>query len=104
MVHPSILNTDAFKLVQKAFEKAFQEAPDYLYDICWKREYRGNVLKLDQSAKRYDKQLLKKCRTNKSDWICTSCQNALFKKKMPMQAQANNLQLCPKIDELECLC
>ena len=26
------------------------------------------------------------------------------KKKMPMQAQANNLELCPKLEELECLC
>ena len=29
MVDPSILKTEAFKLVQKEFEKAFKEAPDY---------------------------------------------------------------------------
>ena len=69
MVDPSILNTDAFKIIEKAFEKAFK-----ICDICLKMEYRGNVLKLKESDKRYDQDLLKKCRTNTSDWICTSCQ------------------------------
>ena len=30
MVDLSILKTEAFKLVQKEFEKAFKEAPDYM--------------------------------------------------------------------------
>ena len=104
MVDPSILKTEAFKLVQKEFERAFKEAPDYICDICCKREYRRNVFKLDESDERYDKTLLKKCRTKNSDWICRTCKTALLKKKMPMQAQANNLELCPKLEELECLC
>ena len=32
------------------------------------------------------------------------CKTALLKRKMPMQAQENNLEICPKLDELECLC
>ena len=35
-------------------------------------------------------------------WICMTCKTALLKRKM--QAQENNLELCPKLDELECLC
>ena len=38
MVDLSILKTEAFKLVQKEFEKAFKEAADYMC-ICCKREY-----------------------------------------------------------------
>ena len=37
-------------------------------------------------------------------WICMTCKTALLKRKMPMQAQENNLELFPKLDELGCLC
>ena len=44
------------------------------------------------------------CATGKSDWICKSCYNSLSKNKMPMQVQINNLELCPKFNELDRLC
>ena len=108
MVDPSILETDAFKLIQKEFSNAIRKGPTKICDICWKFEYRSNVMLLDYS--KYEKNLFDKCYTSKSkdnkgkEWICNTCNKWLLKQKMPMQAQANNLQLCPKIEELENLC
>ena len=45
-----------------------------------------------------------KCAKGKYEWICKSCHNYLTKRKMPPQAQANNLELCPKLKELQDLC
>ena len=102
MVDPSILETPAFKLIQKEFKAAIQEGPTYICDICWKFEFKKNVIKLKDS--KYDDDIYIECHTGKSEWICKNCHNSLKSKKMPMQAQANNLELCPKIDELENLC
>ena len=35
MVHPSIIDTQAFKLIEKGFLKATQEEPRYICDVCW---------------------------------------------------------------------
>ena len=102
MVNPVILKTPAFLLVQQEFEAAIQEGPTYTCDICWKLEFKKNVIKLKQS--KYDDDIYIECHTGKSEWICKNCHNSLLRKKMPMQAQANNLELCPKIEELEHLC
>ena len=53
---------------------------------------------------KYEKEQYSVCHTGKSEWICNSCDNSLSKQKIPMQSQANNLRLCPKIEELENLC
>ena len=102
MVDPSIIDTPAFKLIEEEYKEEIKKGPDYICDICWKTEYRINVIVLDPS--KYDKKLFDKCHTGKSMWICKSCDKAMKKKKMPMQAQANGLELCPKYDELENLC
>ena len=41
-------------------------------------------------------EIFDKCHRGKYEWICKSCHNSLTKNKMPMQAQANNLELCQK--------
>ena len=50
------------------------------------------------------KDIYNECTTGKSDWICKSCHNSMSKNKMPMQAQVNNLELCPTFSELDRLC
>ena len=102
MVDPSILTTTAYKIIKEQFQVAIEEGPTYICDICWKFEYRKNVIKLDHS--KYEIEVFYKCHTRKSEWICKSCHKSISKNKMPMQAQANNLWLCQKFDELECLC
>ena len=38
-----------------------------------------------------------------NQWVCTTCDRALSRGNMPLQAKANGLQLCPVPDELSCL-
>ena len=40
MVHPSILHTQAFKLLEKDFLKAIQESPACICDVYWKFEWK----------------------------------------------------------------
>ena len=42
--------------------------------------------------------------TGKPDWICRSYRKSMLKNKMPMQAQKNKMELCPKFNEFESLC
>ena len=58
---------------------------------------------------KYDKKLFKQCHTNKYShdkkiYIGKACDRAMKKKKMPMQAQFNGLELCPEFDELKNQC
>ena len=87
MVDPSILHTTAFSLIEEEFKNAIQEGPIYVCDICWKFEYKRNMIKLKDL--KYDKELYEECHTGKSEMICKGCHNSLLKNKMPMQAQAN---------------
>ena len=38
-----------------------------------------------------------------NQWVCTTCDRALSRGNMPLQAKANGLQLCAVPDELSCL-
>ena len=40
-----ILTTPAFRLIEEDFKGAIQEGPTYICDICWKFEFRRNVIK-----------------------------------------------------------
>ena len=40
MVHPSILDTQTFKLIEKGFLKAVQEGPVHICNVCWKFEWK----------------------------------------------------------------
>ena len=103
MVDPEILNTDAFNFIKQDWEAAMTEGPTYICDICIKWEYRKNVRKLIRTE--YEKlATFKKCDTNKSEWICDTCDKAIKKNKIPAQAQVNNLELSPSIPELDDLC
>lgn len=42
--------------------------------------------------------------TGKLDWICKSCYSTTLKNKMPMQAQVNSMELCPKFTALKMPC
>ena len=49
MTDPCILTTPAFRLIEQDFKGAIQEGPTYICDICWKFEFRRNVIKLKES-------------------------------------------------------
>ena len=102
MVYPFILTTPAFKIIEEDFKSAIQEGPTSIYDICWKFGFRKDVIKLN--ALKYQTGICNKFSTGKSDWICRSCHKSMLKNKMPMQAQKNKMELCPKFNEFESLC
>ena len=79
-----------------------QEGPTYIGDICWKFKFWRNIIKLKES--KYQTDIYNKCTAGKSDWICKSCHNSMMKNKTLMQAQLNNMELCPKFSELDRLC
>ena len=78
------------------------EGPTYICDICWKYEFRTNVVKLVPN--KYKEDIFEKCHTLKSDWICKNCHAKLLKGIFPPEAQANNLYLCDPVEELNDLC
>ena len=45
-VDHSILKTEAYKIIKSKFQKSVSEGPTYICDICWKYEFRSNVVKL----------------------------------------------------------
>ena len=52
---------------------------------------------------RYEEEVYEKCDQKKSKWVCKNCDNFMKKGKVPPQAQANDMNLCPRIEELDCL-
>lgn len=79
MVDPSIFSTTAYKIIKENFQSAIEEGPTYICDICWKFEYRTNVIKLDPS--KYEKEVFDECHTGKSEWICKGCHRSMTKKR-----------------------
>ena len=73
------------------YKDAINEGPTYICSICWKFEFRTNIITLN-SAK-YESELFNKCNTGKSEWICKTCDKYLINGKVPVQAQANKLSL-----------
>ena len=53
---------------------------------------------------KYQTDIYNECTAGKSGCICKSCHNSMLKNKVPMQAQVNNTELCPKFSELKRLC
>ena len=97
-----ILTTPVFRIIEEVVKSAIQEGPTYICDICWKFEFRRNVIKLKEP--KYQTDINDECTTGKSDWICKSCHNSMSKNKMPMQAQINNMELYLKFSESNRLC
>ena len=102
MVDESILQTEAFNLIYSEYKEAISEGPTYICTVCWKFEFRRNILTLNSS--KYESELFDECNTGKCEWICKTCDKYLIKGKLPPQAQANSLSLCPKVKELDVLC
>ena len=102
MVDPSVLNTPAYKLIQKEYLSEIKKGPDYVCDICHQCKWRENVLKLDHS--RYNEEIFHNCHTGESHWICKNCDDVMKQNKMPMQAHKNGLEHCPRVKELDDLC
>ena len=65
MTDPSILTTPAFRLTEQDFKGAIQEGPTYICDICWKFEFRGNVIKLKEP--KYQADIYNEYTTGQSD-------------------------------------
>ena len=101
MTDPCILTTPAFRLIEQEFKDAIKECPTYICDICWKFEFRRNVIKLKET--KYQADIYNECTIGKSDWICKS-HDSISKNKIPMQAQVTNLELCSIFSELDRLC
>ena len=101
MVDPSILTTPALKLIED-FKSAIQEGPTYIGDIYWIFEFLRNVINLMEP--KYQTDIYDECTTGKSSLICKSYDSSMSKNKMPMQAQVNNMELCPIFSELNRLC
>ena len=57
MVDPVILNTEAYRIIQKDFINAASEGPTYICDICIEFHFKNNVMSLNPS--KCDKHLLK---------------------------------------------
>ncbi|XP_066911966.1 uncharacterized protein [Clytia hemisphaerica] len=110
MVDPSITLTKAFEILKQNFDSAIKEGPTNKCHICIKWEYKGNGKNF--LHKEYEEfEIFEKCDISNKDcdpekiyWICYPCDKAIKKDKLPMQAQANNLQLSPRIPELDNLC
>ena len=73
-----------------------------MLNICIKLEFDHGVKKL-KPENYEDQYILEKCRNRLSDWICNSCDRTLKNSKMPVQAQANGLKVCPKYPEIDAL-
>ena len=78
MVDPSLLTTLAFRLIKKDFKTAIQEGLTYICDVCWKFEFRRNVIKSKELKCQTD--IYKEHTTGKSDWICKSCHKSICQK------------------------
>ena len=102
MAGPSVLSTEAYKVMKEDYEAKIYAGPTYIYiyiyNVCWKFEYRQNVCKF--SSENWVS-FLTKCDTKKSKWIFKSCRKSLFNKSIPMQPEANNIRLSHKYNELE---
>ena len=77
MPDPCILTTPVFRLIEENFKIAIQEGPTCICDICWKFEFRRNVIKLEEFKHQTD--IYNKCTTGKSGWICKSCHISMMK-------------------------
>ena len=101
MTNPDILNSEAYHILSTEVVELFKEGREYECNICFKLEFKRSVIQLD--AARYDKYVFKKCNQEKTKWVCKSCDKHMKQGKIPPCAQANNMYLCPKIPEIECL-
>jgi len=114
MTSTNILDTDAYIHLQNKFEKAINEGPTYICNICIKFEYKKYVVKLNESKYDNSDNAFNNCVTQTKSidgekYVCLNCHRYLLGKKnmkgkIPPQAYMNNLQLNETIEELNDLC
>ena len=97
MVDPSILKTQAFKLIQEGFFQKLRKV--HIMFVIVATNVNTNKERLDTF--RYATKVFDKCHTGKSEWICKSCDKVMRKNKMPAQAYSNDLEPCHKIQKLD---
>ena len=68
-----------------------------IFDKCYVREHYWLELVIEP-------EIFQNRFESKQEYICNGCDRSLIKGKMPAQAQANNLQLNIREEELEDLC
>ena len=52
IVDPLILNTEAYKIIQKDFINVISDGPTYIFDICIEFHFKNNVMNLN--PRKYD--------------------------------------------------
>ena len=52
IVDPLILNTEAYKIIQKDFINVISDGPTYIFDICIEFNFKNNVMNLN--PRKYD--------------------------------------------------
>ena len=90
-----------------------KKGPDYVWTCCHRLMYKQNVILCKKKSKytKATRELLNKvfCAEHKyisndgNLWLCSACDSALSRRNMPVQANANNLQLDDIPDELSTL-
>ena len=82
VIHPSILDTPAFKLIEEDFSKAVQDWP--IYFVIFSGSSSGKEI-LSKIFLNIQKQVVDAL-LNKFKWICWPCNKYWSKNEMPMQA------------------
>ena len=94
------------------FQLQTKMGPDYVCTVCHRMMYKQNVIPC--STTKYTKasdELLEQTfcpehsyiSSDGKQWLCRTCDSALTRGNMPVQAKANHLQLDPIPDELSTL-
>ena len=94
-------NAKHMDIVVKKFHSQIKVGPVYVCTVCHRLMYKESVVKVQVSRYKKSSELLKKVFAvkfhiksfNKQGWICKTCDSALLKGKMPIQAKANELSL-----------
>ena len=84
-VDHSILDSTAFKIVQKKVEEAFAQGAEFVCDICDQMCFKRNTRKLNSDNYSKDdnqKMLFQSICRNKSEHICLSCHSKITRSEI----------------------
>jgi len=103
--------TETIEEAKRKFEQAIKEFPIYPCTCCHRLMYKRTVVLLNMSKYQNtptdildDVFALKyrvTCKTDNKEYICTTCDGALKRGNMPVQAKANGMALDDVPDELQ---
>ena len=90
-------SAQSIQAISQLFIAATKEGPDYICTCCHRLMYRKTVLeyKISKYTKEPQEFATTTVRTSAKDkvWICKTCDYALRRRRMPVQAKANKLEL-----------